>query len=132
MQRLDHVAFEVSDMDASIRFYAGKLGLKLRFDKVDAEHGERFAFFDLDGAALELVSRLGAEPYTRRMPQPPYCPHVALATDDIDATVRFLHERDIPMLKGPMEIRGQVRWIYASDPDGNVIEFVEWCGATDS
>jgi hypothetical protein len=25
-----------------------------------------------------------------------------------------------------MEIPGMVRWLYAADPDGNVLEFVQW------
>ena len=40
----DHVAFEVSDMDAALAFYEGVLGMKLMFRKTDIEHGEEFAF----------------------------------------------------------------------------------------
>ena len=27
---------------------------------------------------------------------------------------------------GPLEISGRVKWVYVSDPDNNVIEFIQW------
>ena len=36
MAKLDHVAVEVSDLDAAIEFYKQKIGLKFLFKKVDS------------------------------------------------------------------------------------------------
>ena len=38
----------------------------------------------------------------------------------------MLNEKRIPILKGPLEIQGQVRWMYLADPDNNILEFVQW------
>ena len=35
-------------------------------------------------------------------------------------------EKGVRIAKGPLEIAGQVRWLYALDPDGNVLEFIQW------
>ncbi len=128
--RNDHVAFQVSDMDIAIDFYTTSLGLKLLFRKVDEAHHEAFAFLELEGGNLELLQILDdqnqpvpAEPASIK---PPYCPHLALGVDDLDAALARLEETGVPLVKGPLEIVGEVRWAYFADPDGNVIEFVQW------
>ena len=118
----DHMAFEVSDMDAALAFYEGVLGMKLMFRKTDEEHHEEFAFVELDGGNLELLRSLTPSLRTSHS----YCPHLALKTDDLDGVVRMLNEKRIAILKGPLEIQGQVRWMYLADPDNNILEFVQW------
>ena len=123
----DHIAFEVADLDAAIEFYAGVFGMELMFKEVDREHGEAFAFFALDGGNLELLERLdGQERQGRGGPGPPWCPHLAMKTDNLDEVTAMLQRHNVPVVHGPLEIPGKVRWLYAADPDGNIIEFVQW------
>ncbi len=130
MLRLDHVALRVSDMDAAITFYTQKLGLRLLSDQVDEEHHERFAFLELDGGNLELLQVLDEDnapaPYRPPEPDASLCPHLAIATADLASETMRLQKRGVPIFKGPLEIGGQVRWLYTADPDNNVIEFVQW------
>ena len=130
MPRADHFAYEVSDLERAIRFYTEKLGLKLLSSEVDREHHEAFAFLKLDGGNLELLQKLDQTdnpiPRTPRAPEPPYCPHLALATGDMDACLANLRRHGIPILKGPLEIPGEIRWVYVTDPDNNVLEFIQW------
>ena len=88
MTKNDHMAFQVSNMDASIRFYTEALGLKLLFRHVNEEVREDYAFLELDGGNLELLQYLGA-PFVKPEIKPPYCPHLALATGDMDETLRL-------------------------------------------
>ncbi len=130
MRRLDHVAVQVADLDRAIDFYTGTLGLKFMFRELDEEHHEAFAFLGLDGGNLELLQMLNArnQPvvHVTSKPEPPYCPHVALGVDDLDAMLATLAAANIPLLKGPLIIPGKVRWCYVADPDNNVVEFVQW------
>ena len=130
MPRLDHVALQVSDMDASITFYTEVLGLPFLFKKEDPDHGEVFAYLELEGGNLELLALLDeqGEPIPRELPalQKPYCPHIALGVDDINTTVAELRAKNVPLIDGPLIIPGEVRWLYISDPDNNVIEYVQW------
>ncbi len=125
MLRLDHVAVPVSDMEAALQFYGEKLGLKFMFREVDPLEQEDFAYFEMDGGNLELLKSL-ARPFDRPDIGPPYCPHLALATSERDATLRLIQERGLRLVKGPLKIEGKVTWLYIADPDNNVIEFVQW------
>jgi len=126
MQRADHFAFQVSDMDRAIRFYTESFGLKLLFRESSAEHQEEFAFLELEGGSLELLKKLDGSSFEPEAPVPPYCPHLAFTTDDMDATLAMIREKDLPIVKGPLEVARKVKWIYVRDPDQNVIEFIEW------
>jgi catechol 2,3-dioxygenase-like lactoylglutathione lyase family enzyme len=130
MRRLDHVALQVSDLDAAISFYTEKLKLKLLFKTVDELHHEAFCFLELEGGNLELLQSLDSQnqptPFSPPPILAPYCPHIAIAADDLDGLLAELQAGGVNVIKGPMEIPGKVRWVYISDPDHNVIEFVQW------
>jgi lactoylglutathione lyase len=124
--KTDHMAFEVSNMDQSIRFYTQVLGLRLIFRKVNSEEQEEYAFLELTGGNLELLQRLDGEPFVKPTIKPPYCPHLALISEDMDQTLKLIADHHIPVVKGPLENPGAEKWIYISDPDNNVVEFIQW------
>lgn len=125
MPRADHFAFLVSDLDAAIEFYGNVLGLKLLSRDRDDELGEEFAFFALEGGNLELLAK---QPKGSARPALPVgnCPHLALASDDLDADLKRLRSHGVEQVSGPHEIPGLSRWFYFQDPDGNVLEYVQW------
>ena len=130
MPRLDHVALRVADLDASIVFYTETIGLPFMFRELDAAHHEAFAYLEAEGGNLELLQPLDADnrpvPFSAPAPEPPYCPHIALGVEDVDAMAARLGAAGAPLLAGPLEIPGKVRWAYVADPDNNVLEFVQW------
>jgi catechol 2,3-dioxygenase-like lactoylglutathione lyase family enzyme len=125
MLRLDHVALPVSDVDVALQFYGELLGLKLMFREVDPVQQEDFAYFELEGGNLELLRSL-AHPFDKPEIKSPYCPHLALSTSDMNATLQMIQAQGLRLIKGPMKIEGKVTWLYIADPDNNVIEFVQW------
>jgi lactoylglutathione lyase len=126
MTKNDHMAFEVSNMEESLRFYTQALGLRLLSRKVNQEEGEEYAFLELNGGNLELIQRLDGEPFVKPLIKPPYCPHLALTSEDMAQTLRLIEEHHIPIVKGPLEVPGAEKWIYISDPDHNLIEYIQW------
>ncbi len=128
--KIDHFAYEVSDLDASIRFYTQKLGFKVLFEKMtDEKEHEAFAILGMDGGHLELLQALSEKnepkPFKPVTVRPHACPHLAFQVADLDDTLTMLASEGIPILHGPLEAPG-ARWMYACDPDNNVIEFCQW------
>jgi hypothetical protein len=41
-------------------------------------------------------------------------------------TVAMLKKRGVPILRGPLAIEGEETWVYLTDPDQNVLEFIQW------
>lgn len=121
----DHGAFRVRNLEDAIRFYTEKLGFKLLRQSISEQYGERGAILEYNGARLELLESLGST-YCPVKPERPYCPHLCFETDDMDETVRRLEENGIPILDGPNEIPGRERWVYFTDPDWNVLEYIVW------
>jgi catechol 2,3-dioxygenase-like lactoylglutathione lyase family enzyme len=134
MWKVDHFAFEILDMDRAVRFYTEKLGLKLIERRLNTEGRDywgcdEYAILELNGGNLELIRLNGNTSRTSDIEphlKPPYCPHIALITEDMDATLKVIEERDISIVKGPFKIEGWTRWLYICDPDGNQIEIVQW------
>jgi catechol 2,3-dioxygenase-like lactoylglutathione lyase family enzyme len=107
MTRFDHVAFQVSNMDRSIRFYTETLGFALSSRAVNEEEGEEYAFPILGDVRLELLQDLRQPVYHRPEIKSPYCPHLAIETDDLDRAVACLIDMDVHIVRGPLEIAGE-------------------------
>ena len=121
----DHGAFRVRNLDEAIQFYTEKLGFKLLFFNHSEQFGEKGAFLEYNGARLELLETIGSS-YVPTPPERPYCPHLCFETDDMDKVLRTLQENNIPILNGPNEIPGSERWVYFTDLDYNVLEYIVW------
>lgn len=126
MPKLDHIALEVSNLDRAIKFYTEKMGFVLKSRSTNDEQHEAYCFLESEGTNLELISDLKKASSGRPIIQRPYCPHICFATDDMERTVNELREKNIEIIRGPLEIAGEETWIYFADPDGNVLEYIEW------
>ena len=121
----DHGAFRVSNLENSIKFYTEKLGFTFLFQNENPAHHEKYAFLENHGARLELIETTDAV-YHPIKPEAPYCPHLCFETDDIDGVITTLKENGIELLDGPNEIPGSEMWLYFTDLDENVLEYITW------
>jgi lactoylglutathione lyase len=126
MEKYDHMAFQVSNMDVAIQFYVEKLGFTLSSRAVNTDEREEYAFLALGDLRLELIQDLEQKDYQKPQIKPPYCPHLAIETDDMERAVGRLREREVPIIRGPLEIAGEETWVYFRDPDNNVLEYIQW------
>ena len=127
--KIDHFAFEVSDLDSSLKFYVDKLGFKLETTFMDPREHETLAILETAGGKLELIQVLDENNQPQRFEpialRKHFCPHLALQTDDIEKTLTDLMKHEVSLVHGPLEIPGIVKWFYVCDPDQNVIEFFQ-------
>jgi lactoylglutathione lyase len=133
----NHIGVTVDDLERSLAFYQGVLGLELlgRQERDDPDLGRivghpgariRMAFLRPRGAAepvlelLEFVAPRGAplDPATNH----PGAVHLTFTVRDLRRTHRDLTSRGVPFLSAPVQIETGVNrgaWsVYLLDPDG--------------
>lgn len=143
IEGINHVGVTTADLDRAKRFYGDLLGLALRAEGVDGPSEAldrlvglpgvrlRFAEYHLGGGQiLELLEYLSpsGRPLVQRTSDPGSA-HVAFEVDDIDATHSLLvgagvTVRSTPVLLEDADWRG-FRCVYALDPDGATVEFLQ-------
>ena len=126
MEKYDHVAFQVSNMDAAIQFYVEKLNFALSSRAVNQDEMEEYVFLRLGDLRLELIQDLNQAVYKKPQIKPPYCPHLAIETDNVERAVARLREEGVPIVRGPLAIEAEVTWVYFADPDNNILEYIQW------
>lgn len=104
---IDFVVYEIADLQKAVAFYRDALGLKLDFLK--EEWG--WAEFEAGSVALALNR-------PEQGPPRPGGAAVALAVDDVAASVEELRSRGAPILREPFE-SGVCYMALVADPDGN-------------
>ncbi len=123
--KFDHGSFQVSDFDRALDFYVKKLGCTVCVQGVNQEEQQAYAHLAIGDAKIELVQDL-AHPYTIPPIKKPYCPHLCFKVEDMEKAVEMLKNNQIHIVHGPSKIPGVATWIYFSDIDNNVLEFVQW------
>ena len=121
----DHCAFQVRSLDAAILFYTGKLGFHLDFRAVNEVEREAYAFVSLGMARLELIQDL-VHDYVIPAVRKPFCPHYCLEVSDLATAMTDLNAKGIPIVKGPLLIENEETWVYFTDPDNNILEYIQW------
>lgn len=100
INRINHVAIVVDDMEQSLAFWRDALGIELHeLREVPAEKSQ-VAFLPLDGAEIELVKPTsgdsGLAKYLAK--RGPGMHHVCLEVDDIEAMLALLTEKSIRLI----------------------------------
>lgn len=120
-----HTMIRVGDLDRSIRFYTGVLGLKLH-KRTDYPDGKfTLAFLGAGGNSegfLELTHNWGVEKYEMGNGYG----HVAFGVPDIYETCEKIDEMGgkITRPPGPMK-HGTTVIAFVEDPDGYKVELIE-------
>ena len=125
--RLDHTMIRVKDLDRSLKFYTGILGMKIH-RKTEYPQG-RFTYTfigytDEDaGTNLELTYNWDQkEDYTKGNAWG----HLALKVSDVYATSEYLKQQGVEFTKEPSSMKNGTRILaFIKDPDGYVIELNE-------
>jgi len=144
MKALHHVGITVKDLDESIRFYHGVLGLDFVnepspwFDGPDLGPAVgvpgaalRQVSLKLGDTTLELLEYRSPESETTRplLSNNIGASHVAFLVDDIDATKSELEGKGISFYSDVNVVDEGVlagwRWVYFEDPDGYPLELVQ-------
>jgi catechol 2,3-dioxygenase-like lactoylglutathione lyase family enzyme len=121
---LDHVAYNVSDVERSLRFYAGVLGLHA--ERVDEFRAGTVPFPSVRVNAETIIDLFPPE-YHRCEPRGHNVNHIALTAADTPAQIEaFLKRQGVPIARemtGNFGAHGDTAHAFhVTDPDGNTIE----------
>ena len=126
MTRYLHTMLRITDPPRSRAFYEA-LGLEARgdFDIVrDGHHEATNYFMGVPGQEEELELTYNTDGRTYELGTA--YGHIALAVDDLDATLAGLSEQGIEPERPPYSVRaGGSRLCFVQDPDGYRIELIE-------
>ncbi len=124
--RILHTMLRVGDLDRSLHFYTGILGMRLlrRTDYPAGKFTLAFVGFadEKDGAVIELTHNWGVDRYE---PGTGYG-HIAIQVPDAYAACEAIRQRggNITRDAGPMQ-GGSTVIAFVDDPDGYRIELIE-------
>jgi catechol 2,3-dioxygenase-like lactoylglutathione lyase family enzyme len=114
---LAHLCFSVADLNRSIEFYCGKLGLRRAFDFV-RDNGELYGVY-LKAGPRVFIELFKGEVAPRDEHQS--FKHICLEVDEIHTTVKDLRGKGIEVGEITLGLDHSYQaWL--SDPDGNRIE----------
>ena len=138
---LHHTAISTPDLDRLIAFYHDLFGFEVEFDFSWDETNENFkkthaadetrgrvAMLRREGACIEAFEY--AKPVPARMSSPPGnadhgLAHFAMQVTEIEQEFERLKAAGMPFLSDPIP-QGNVKCCYGRDPDGNLIELIEY------
>jgi catechol 2,3-dioxygenase-like lactoylglutathione lyase family enzyme len=119
IDRLDHLVLTVADLDATIAFYVGVLGMA---DTVfgDGRHALTF------GISKVNLHQAGHEFEPKALhPQPGSADLCFVVDDSIEEIAAILTSAGVHIEEGPVDrtgATGPIRSLYVRDPDQNLIE----------
>jgi lactoylglutathione lyase len=118
-----HTMYRITDRETSVAFYE-TLGLEKRREMPIRDEAVNI-FMGVPGEPvpeLELTYNFGVDSYEAGTGYG----HIALAVDDLDATLERLSEQGIEPEKPPYQIReGGSRLCFVRDPDDYRVELIE-------
>jgi lactoylglutathione lyase len=124
--RLLHTMLRVGDLERSLAFYTGILGMQLlrRQDYPDGQFTLAFVGFgsEADASVLELTFNWGVDQYDKGTG----FGHVAVEVDDIWASVEQIRAAGGKVVReaGPMQ-HGTTVIAFVEDPDGYRVELIQ-------
>jgi len=118
---LGYVVLFVEELERTLAFYVGKVGLPVRF------RAEGYVELAVEGSRLALLARsrvsdLAGSTHAARPAPGAHEGSVTLLVEDVDRVHRELSLRGVAFLGAPKDRSWGQRTTYFQDPDGHLIE----------
>ena len=122
VKKLLHTRMRVSDMEQTINFYTGVLGLEVLERKV-SPRGSHLAFLKVPNS--EELIELTSFPPSGPVKVQEDLVHLAFQVESLDDTIVSLNAKGVKITDGPTQSSSGSRFIFIDAPDGYEIELIE-------
>ncbi|MCD6290178.1 MAG: methylmalonyl-CoA epimerase [Anaerolineae bacterium] len=129
IQRIDHVAIVVNEIESALRVYRDALGLPLEHMETISEQDVRIAFLPVGDSEIELLEPInpdsGVAKFLAKRGEGMH--HICLEVEDIEATLRELEARGVELIdRVPRRgAHGRVAFVHPRGAHGVLIELLE-------
>jgi lactoylglutathione lyase len=120
--KLLHTRMHVSDMEQTIAFYTGVLGLEV-IERKTSPRGSHLAFLKVPDSE-ELIELTSFPPSGPVRVQEDLV-HLAFQVENLDDTIAALTAQSVKITDGPTETSSGSRFVFIDAPDGYEIELIE-------
>ncbi len=120
-QGLHHAAIKTNDLDKTLDFYCGILGLDVEERFYDAGEQSDIVFLSLGNTQLEVIA-----PHRPEEKELNFSAsfHLALATSNVEEAHKELMKKGVKFTLPPTQ-SGEFKYAYFSGPMGETLEIVE-------
>lgn len=124
IKRLGHLALTVENMDNSLAFYCGQLGLQKAFELHDDHDDPWIVYLKIcEGQFIELF--YGGKNKAEKVEAAIGFNHLCLEVEDIHQTVDELKAKGVVIDVEPVRGKDNNFQSWTKDPDGNLIELMQ-------
>ena len=120
--KLLHTRMRVSDMEQTIAFYTGVLGLEV-LERKTSPRGSHLAFLQVPNSD-ELIELTSFPPSGPVKVQEDLV-HLAFQVESLDDTIASLTAKGVKITDGPTQTSSGSRFLFIDAPDGYEIELIE-------
>lgn len=120
--KLLHTRMRVSDMEQTIAFYTGVLGLEV-LERKTSPRGSHLAFLQVPNSD-ELIELTSFPPSGPVKVQEDLV-HLAFQVESLDTTIASLTAKGVKITDGPTQTASGSRFLFIDAPDGYEIELIE-------
>ncbi len=120
--KLLHTRMRVSDMEQTIAFYTGVLGLEV-IERKTSPRGSHLAFLKVPNSD-ELIELTSFPPSGPVKVQEDLV-HLAFQVENLDDTIASLTAKGVKITDGPTQTSSGSRFLFIDAPDGYEIELIE-------
>lgn len=113
---INHITLRVNNIDRAEEFYGDLLGFEQ-----EKKMGRSMAVYRIGNDTLVLVEAETAYDTTSKDYRVDHFGFVVNSPDKVDELAKYFMENEVTILSGPAN-RKDERFIFVSDPDGNMIE----------
>jgi len=100
------IGIEVSDIEKSIAFYVGKLGMKI-MERFPQANGDEYVFLDAGTVILELMPQTGGGALH----------HIAVGVDDTGQALAYFRSEGVPVTMEHTVVENTIHLADINDPD---------------